>query len=286
MNNCIDIRKQLSLYIDNMLTESQMKSIKEHLAVCDACNQEYLELQEIKTLLSNIGNEEVPEEFDKRLRAAFRNECENSEIFSSKIDNKNINNVKKFNYKRLSAVAAVFVIGIFSIAMYNNTQLENEYTDIDFVEPRLSSMLNVDVSDGEINSYSNADDDVTAKEESRGSIDMQEDTIKYSVNKSFDSNNNLNSGEISKNNADDTLQNSDASESKDTVTVYSFDHYLDLIENDLMGTSFSVISQEKDSSGVFCFIIELNSDITSESEKEYRLYKGSEGNILWETINR
>ena len=69
---CNNVRELLSLYIDNMLDDEQMREVEKHLATCDACKKEMEELSDMVAMLSELEEYEVPEEFNARFDAVDR----------------------------------------------------------------------------------------------------------------------------------------------------------------------------------------------------------------------
>lgn len=100
---CNEIRELLSLYIDQMLDESQVKEIEEHLSVCDACRKEYNELMELHELLGHVEMIPVPDAFQFRLKKVL------------KVEKK-----KKSQWRILTSVAAVFAVGVLSFGLYRD----------------------------------------------------------------------------------------------------------------------------------------------------------------------
>lgn len=113
---CIEIRELLSLYIDNMLDENQVREVEEHLSSCDACRKEYNELKEIFELLGQAEMIPVPDEFSFRLKKALKEEKQKM------IDEGLIvkQPKKKNRWRIITSIAALFAVGILSYSLYDD----------------------------------------------------------------------------------------------------------------------------------------------------------------------
>lgn len=113
---CNECRELLSLYIDQMLDESQAKEIEEHLAVCETCRKEYNELKEMVDLLGQTEMTPVPDAFNFRLKKALKEEKQS--MLEAGILGKPIK--KKSKWRMLTSVAAVFAVGVLSFGLYKD----------------------------------------------------------------------------------------------------------------------------------------------------------------------
>jgi len=113
---CNEIRELLSLYIDQMLDESQLKEIEEHLSVCETCRKEYNELKEMLGLLGQTEMIPVPDAFNFRLKKALKEEKQN--MTDAGIIGKPLK--KKSQWRILTSVAAVFAVGVLSFGLYRD----------------------------------------------------------------------------------------------------------------------------------------------------------------------
>ncbi len=113
---CNEIRELLSLYIDRMLDENQLKEIEEHLSTCDACKNEYNEMKEMIDLLGQAEMLPVPDAFGFRLKKALKEEVQN--MTDSGIIGKP--SKKKNQWRILTSVAAVFAVGLLSFGLYHD----------------------------------------------------------------------------------------------------------------------------------------------------------------------
>ena len=113
---CNECRELLSLYIDQMLDESQVKEIEEHLAVCETCRKEYNELKEMVDLLGQTEMIPVPDAFNFRLKKALKEEKQS--MLDAGILGKPMK--KKSKWRMLTSVAAVFAVGVLSFGLYKD----------------------------------------------------------------------------------------------------------------------------------------------------------------------
>ena len=113
---CNEIRELLSLYIDQMLDDDEQKEVEKHLSVCEACNQEYLDLNEIHLLLSGMDPVPVPEAFELRLKQALQEEKKRTSGYGAPI--KSLFASKR--YRMLASVAAVFAVGVLTLGVYQD----------------------------------------------------------------------------------------------------------------------------------------------------------------------
>ena len=114
--NCNKIRDLLSLYIDQMLDEDQVKEVEEHLSTCDSCRKELDEMKEILGLLNQAEMVPVPEAFNFRLKKALKEEKKNM------IDSGILEKPSKKNQRlrMITSIAAVFAVGVISFGLYHD----------------------------------------------------------------------------------------------------------------------------------------------------------------------
>ncbi|MDF3000611.1 MAG: hypothetical protein K0Q48_730 [Bacillota bacterium] len=113
---CNEIRELLSLYIDQMLDDHEQKEIEKHLSACEACNQEYQDLNEIHLLLSGMDPVPVPEAFELRLKQALQEEKKRTSGYGGPI--KSLFGSKR--YRMLASAAAVFAVGVLTLGVYQD----------------------------------------------------------------------------------------------------------------------------------------------------------------------
>ena len=71
---CKMVRKLESEYLDGALEIDTRRSFRAHLAACSACSERVKELEEIKGMLRNLEQPEVPEELLSKIESGMENE--------------------------------------------------------------------------------------------------------------------------------------------------------------------------------------------------------------------
>jgi hypothetical protein len=66
--NCVEIRRAFSDYLDGFSSREQMRSIRFHLGFCGSCREELEHLQVIQAELRGLPKRQVPPELALRLR--------------------------------------------------------------------------------------------------------------------------------------------------------------------------------------------------------------------------
>ena len=113
---CNEIRALLSLYIDEMLENDQMKDVEKHLSDCTVCREEYESIYEIHSLLGQIEEVPLPESFDLRLKKALQEE---KVQMIDPVKVKNRSNVRS-RFRAIISLAAVFAVGVMTFALYHD----------------------------------------------------------------------------------------------------------------------------------------------------------------------
>ncbi len=124
--NCEQMEALLSLYMDGMTTEDENFWIERHLETCPACKQSHDELLEVTNLLKDLPQQEVPEEFDLRLRNALLQE--------RPVDKRDVSNYpgkkNRANLRVAVSIAAIFMVGLLSFMSIDQLNiLQNNGTD-------------------------------------------------------------------------------------------------------------------------------------------------------------
>lgn len=106
--NCSEIIELLPLYMENMLSDDEMASVREHLSGCEDCRAELAFLLSVKEELASVGDVEPSAEFGSRLRMAIINEGKRASFkpFSQKM-------IKR--YIAAAASAAVIAISVMTL---------------------------------------------------------------------------------------------------------------------------------------------------------------------------
>lgn len=113
--NCNEIRDVLSLYIDDMLEESLVKEVEEHLATCVSCKKEYTDIADMVNHLREIPEAALPASFEMKWKAALAEEKSKSNVIS--IYHKKI---LKNKWRLAGSIAAVFAVGVLSFGFYQD----------------------------------------------------------------------------------------------------------------------------------------------------------------------
>jgi hypothetical protein len=104
----------LSLYIDDMLDETQAHDLRLHLDECASCSAEHEQLLCIRSALLGVPEIPLPDEFDDSFkRAMARSSEEGAEGFGR------IAHVRR-RRRIWASVVAVFAIGLLSVFAYQN----------------------------------------------------------------------------------------------------------------------------------------------------------------------
>ena len=78
MNQCADLRKQFSAYLDGAVSGAAMQQIAKHLEGCSGCAAEFAEWRIAQSLISSIGPAKAPADLGLRLRVALSQESANT----------------------------------------------------------------------------------------------------------------------------------------------------------------------------------------------------------------
>jgi hypothetical protein len=66
--NCVEIRREFSDYLDGLAGREQLRSIRFHLGFCQSCREELADLEAIQAELRGLPRRQVPPELALRLR--------------------------------------------------------------------------------------------------------------------------------------------------------------------------------------------------------------------------
>jgi len=233
---CNEIRELLSLYIDRMLDENQLKEVEEHLSTCDACKNEYNELKEMLDLLGQAEMVPVPDAFGIRLKKALNEEVLNrtdSGIIGTP-------SKKKKPWRVLTSVAAVFAVGILSFGLYHDVlgilpDQRSGTEQADMVAPKESDGTeNYDIDTGIIgseesdgNTILSSDGSVSMKQQ-EADLQLDSSALDRSASKApdiDDTQGNLYgvAGGVEPDQGDQSISAAEAEESKAGNDVFGFD---------------------------------------------------------------
>jgi hypothetical protein len=71
---CMQVKSQLSAYLDGAITGRQMYSLNQHLQSCTECGKQYRSLRQTQALLARVGRAKAPEDLSLKLRLALSHE--------------------------------------------------------------------------------------------------------------------------------------------------------------------------------------------------------------------
>ena len=111
--HCEQTREMLSLYIDDMLSETEKNEVKHHLDACAACRADYEMLLGIRQSMADMPQLEVSDRFRARLHEKLVAEAE------AKAKAKAAPAGRPLWYRLSGTAAAVAVIAVSVIALHN-----------------------------------------------------------------------------------------------------------------------------------------------------------------------
>lgn len=76
MKNCKEIENNLSLYLDDSLSDADKQAIEEHLKSCPHCTKALVQLSKTHTLVNNLAEVEPPAWFKQKIMAKVRKKAE------------------------------------------------------------------------------------------------------------------------------------------------------------------------------------------------------------------
>jgi hypothetical protein len=76
---CPQARRLFSPYLDGAVTGNQMRTLRQHLSQCTACDQHYQSLRQTQQLLVSAGRPKAPSDLGVRLRVAISREAAQSQ---------------------------------------------------------------------------------------------------------------------------------------------------------------------------------------------------------------
>lgn len=195
-DQCNEIRELLSLYVDNELSEKEMKQVESHFENCPDCKQEYLEVLEITELLREIPEEKIPEQFEFRLKKAL---AEEGKQIREKIQVTQMVEKKKYNWRMMSSIAAIFIVGIISyisfeeIPMIPYGTLEKNLNESSYSENATKDVKYGDAEKKVVVNKQKQSNDKKSKENSNTAVpkgDKDNSNLQAPVNSSVNSNKN------------------------------------------------------------------------------------------------
>jgi hypothetical protein len=111
--DCARASDLLSLYIDEMLDETQAYELQLHLEECALCRAEYEQLTRMRAALLGVPDIPLPDGFDERLRQTLARLSEETPDIVSRRSRRKV--------RIWVSAAAIFAVGLFSMFVYRNT---------------------------------------------------------------------------------------------------------------------------------------------------------------------
>lgn len=116
--NNIEMEKKISMYLDGDLSESEEKSLKEHIQECDTCKELYEDLKLMKEIMSDMPVMDVPEGFESQLhdKLVEASKDQDDASFERKVVQIPLPSFKDFkrHSKPLTALAATLMIAVLA----------------------------------------------------------------------------------------------------------------------------------------------------------------------------
>jgi anti-sigma factor RsiW len=120
--DCKTAREFITLYIDGMLDESDKLNIEAHLEECRECYKRFAEIKEVVTLLGELGEENVPDGFSKRLRI----QLEAQQQISRQSNKGSRGKDGSYHWVKWVGMAAALAVIVLSIRMLGVLDLRNK----------------------------------------------------------------------------------------------------------------------------------------------------------------
>ena len=80
MKNCKEIENNLSLYLDDSLSDADKQAVEEHLKSCPRCTKALVQLSKTHTLVNNLAEVEPPAWFKQKIMAKVREKAEKKSL--------------------------------------------------------------------------------------------------------------------------------------------------------------------------------------------------------------
>lgn len=106
---CKKYRELISAYVDGMLSPQEQEKLMAHLKVCETCSEEMSALKQMKTLLEQIEEPELPNEFHEELMKRIKQEEKSPTVHAF-----------KWKWQYSSALVATLMVGILGISQIHS----------------------------------------------------------------------------------------------------------------------------------------------------------------------
>ena len=80
MKNCKEIENNLSLYLDDSLSDADKQAVEEHLKSCPRCTKALIQLSKTQTLVNDLTEVEPPAWFKQKIMAKVREKAEKKSL--------------------------------------------------------------------------------------------------------------------------------------------------------------------------------------------------------------
>ncbi|WMJ78944.1 MULTISPECIES: DUF4349 domain-containing protein [unclassified Sedimentibacter] len=131
--NCNEVRDNLSLYIDNELSEEEKKLMDEHLDNCPECRSELEDYRKLIQMLNELPDEEPPagycDRLHKKLMKAASEDIEATK--TSDIQEVYSKRSGKFKWMKYGSLAAAFVL-VLLVYSLNNARMGKSSNEMSY----------------------------------------------------------------------------------------------------------------------------------------------------------
>lgn len=125
--NCNEVKDNLSLYIDDELSEEEKNLINEHLQSCPECSKELEEYRTVIRMLNELPDEEPPEGYCKRLHKKLLQAAAETTEIKEESEITNITDIpnkrNKFRWLKYGSLAAAFVMVFLVYGLSNGPKM-------------------------------------------------------------------------------------------------------------------------------------------------------------------
>ncbi len=130
--NCEFDKTKINAYIDGELSAEEMGVAEAHIKSCPECTVLYEELKNVREMLSNAEELELPDGYEEEMHQKLLGLNDLNRV-KSKSTSKG---KKNYNWKRWTAVAAIFLVGFVSYNVWNPSgfNMKSDQYDMAFTE--------------------------------------------------------------------------------------------------------------------------------------------------------
>lgn len=106
---CKKYSELISAYVDGMLSPQEQEKLMAHLKVCETCSEEMSALKQMKALLEQIEEPELPNEFHEELMKRIKQEEKSTTVHAF-----------KWKWQYSGALVATLMVGILGISQIHS----------------------------------------------------------------------------------------------------------------------------------------------------------------------